>query len=326
MKVAFFTEGGWQGTVSRDHPNMRVDLAWECTMGAMHFPLLRVLDGSIAPTGDPYDLGIIIVPKKHIKEYFRYDLMDIRDTGFCKEVAIMQEGPNWFWQDWDIPTQVDYIMALHRADFILCHSESDKKYYKGLLGREDVFILPTLILDDAVDSHNLTDPDDRDGVMIGGNLVGWYNGFDSYTIASEFDTDIYAPSMGRKQDTEELVDNINYLPYLQWRDWMTELSKRKYAVHLIRNRLAGTFPLNCAFLGIPCIGHKGTDTQEICHPKLSVELGDMEHARKLAKHLRDNKQFYAHCAAVARDNFDKHYSETIFTQKWNEIMRVRRDG
>ena len=137
----------------------------------------------------------------------------------------------------------------------------------------------------------------RKGVMIGGNFVSWYGGFDSYMLGTIFDESIYAPSMGRKRSSEDNIDNINYLPYMEWRQWMIELSKRKYAVHMMRTHAAGTFSLNCAYLGIPCIGWKGLDTQEICHPKLSFELGDMETARKMAKHLADNDLFYKHCSS-----------------------------
>lgn len=34
MKIAFFTEGGYQGKVPRNHPNMRTELAWMCALNA----------------------------------------------------------------------------------------------------------------------------------------------------------------------------------------------------------------------------------------------------------------------------------------------------
>ena len=39
MKIGVFTEGGYQGKVPRNHPNMRTDLAWWCALGATHHPL-----------------------------------------------------------------------------------------------------------------------------------------------------------------------------------------------------------------------------------------------------------------------------------------------
>ena len=39
MKIAFFTEGGWQGKVPRNHPNMRTEMAWMCALDATHYPI-----------------------------------------------------------------------------------------------------------------------------------------------------------------------------------------------------------------------------------------------------------------------------------------------
>ena len=39
---------------------------------------------------------------------------------------------------------------------------------------------------------------------------------------------------------------------------------------MMRTHAAGTFALNCSYLGIPCIGYKGLDTQSTLHPDLSL--------------------------------------------------------
>jgi hypothetical protein len=79
---------------------------------------------------------------------------------------------------------------------------------------------------------------------------------------------------------------------------------------------AGTFSLNCAYFGIPCIGNAEVDTQNICHPDLSVDVSDTYYARKLAESLRDNKTFYNKCSQEAKENYHKHYSLDI----WKEII------
>ena len=56
-----------------------------------------------------------------------------------------------------------------------------------------------------------------------------------------------------------------------------------------------TDSLNCAYHGIPCIGYKGLDTQELCFPKLSVDIGDLEKAKVLSQHLKVDKHFYKEC-------------------------------
>ena len=37
MKIAFFTEMGFQGKISRTHDNMRVEFAWMCALKADHW-------------------------------------------------------------------------------------------------------------------------------------------------------------------------------------------------------------------------------------------------------------------------------------------------
>jgi hypothetical protein len=71
----------------------------------------------------------------------------------------------------------------------------------------------------------------------------------------------------------------------------------------MRTHAAGTFALNCAYLGIPCIGYKGLDTQETLHPELSVNIGDIEKANQLAIKLRDDKEFYNYCSDISKDNY-----------------------
>ena len=58
MKIAFFTEGGYQGKVSRNNQNMRTDLAWICALEADRIPLNQV-------PNKKYDLGIVIIPKQN---------------------------------------------------------------------------------------------------------------------------------------------------------------------------------------------------------------------------------------------------------------------
>jgi len=120
--------------------------------------------------------------------------------------------------------------------------------------------------------------------------------------------------MGRKQVGEEQL--LTHLPYLTWRDWITQLSKFKYGVHLMRTHAAGTFALNCAYLGIPCIGYYGLDTQEVCHPDLTVEIGDLVMAKKLIKLLKDDAIFYTKCSEAARYGYERVFSEKQFLKRF----------
>ena len=146
--------------------------------------------------------------------------------------------------------------------------------------------------------------------IIGGNMVRWYGGFDSYMVAQEFDVPISAPSMGRKIDREDELD-INHFPYMTWVDWMNNLSQFKYGVHLMPTHAAGTFTLNCAFHGIPCIGYEGLDTQDELHPHLTVSDGYIEMAKDYATELKKDDGFYKECSETSKEN----YSRSLYNEK-----------
>jgi hypothetical protein len=101
---------------------------------------------------------------------------------------------------------------------------------------------------------------------------------------------------------------------MQLNEWIYALAEFKYAIHLMPTIAAGTFAMNCGFLGIPCIGYKDADTQRKIHPSLSVEIGDLESARKLAIKLKD-KDFYDACANEAKQNYRNLISEAKFLAK-----------
>ena len=109
---------------------------------------------------------------------------------------------------------------------------------------------------------------------------------------------------------------------MNWVGWINELNKVKYGVHLMRTHAAGTFALNCAYLGIPCIGYKGLDTQEICHPDLTVEVGDLKKSKNLAKELRNNQEFYVHCSKISKQKYKQHFHENIFNTTLKEQLKI----
>ena len=297
MRVAFFTEMGFRGKVSRTHENMRTEFAWMCALEADHYNVRDIPEQS-------YNLGVVIIPKKNPD----FDLSTLKQV--CEKIAVMQEGPNWYWQDYDLHKQVWYFNTLTQADIIFTHNEADKVYYQGLTNHPDVRVMHSLMIEDAIDKEALMSAKYRGEVIIGGNFVSWYGGFDSYSVAQEISETVFAPSMGRKQAGEEQL--LTHLPYVTWRDWITQLSKFKYGIHLMRTHAAGTFALNCAYLGIPCIGYYGLDTQEICHPNLTVKVGDLVTAKKLARRLKEDENFYNKQSEVAKFNYNMAYTEQSF--------------
>jgi len=294
MEIAFFTEMGFTGKISRTHENMRTEFAWMCALNADHYHINSL-------PSKQYDLGIVIIPKKNPN----FELLKLKNI--CTKIAVMQEGPHWYFQDYSLEKQIWYFNTLIESDIIFTHNKSDRKYYEGLTEHKDVRTMKSLMIEDAIGELKKIK---RDGVIIGGNFVNWYGGFDSYMIAQEITDTVYAPSMGRKQRGEEEL--VTHLPYMNWKQWIHKLNEFKIGIHLMRTHAAGTFALNCAYLGIPCIGYKGLDTQELCHPDLTVEIGNLRGAKNLAKKLRNNQEFYVYCSNKAKNSYKNIYHESNF--------------
>lgn len=313
MRIAFLSESGFTGKIPRDYTNMRTEYAWYASLDAMHYPINKVDE-----IGSGYDIGIVIIPKKNIDVISKIDLLNhLRQK--CRRIGIMQEGPHWYFQDYPLPHQIWYYNILMAVDFILCHNPGDVKYYEGLT-KKPCYWMSSLMLTDHIDAipdseYNIPE----ESVVIGGNFCHWYGGFDSYVIADVFECPIYAPSMGRKINGEELMDNIIHLPYMSWQEWVVNLKKFKYAIHLMRTHAAGTFALNCGYWGIPCIGYKGLATQEICHPQLTVDLGDLNHARDLATKLKEEPYFYEVASDRAKHGYGT-FREEQFLNRWEKIV------
>lgn len=304
MKIAFFTEMEFHGKVPRTHVNMRTEFAWMAALNAVHYNIKDVPNRI-------YDLGITIIPKNNPQ----FDLKKLKK--YCNKVAVMQEGPYWYFQDYTLDKQINYFNTLSSADIIFVHNKADKIYYKGLTGHKDVRVMKSLMIDEAVGDIKEVE---RNGVTIGGNFVSWYGGFDSYIVASSQFDKVSAPTMGRKQEGEDQM--VELLPYMNWKQWIHKLNEYKIGVHLMRTHAAGTFALNCAYLGIPCIGYKGLDTQEICHPNLTVELGDVEHAKFLIEKLDNQKDFYYINSQVAKTNYKEKYHENIFNTTFKKQFKI----
>ncbi len=309
MKIAAFTEGGYTGQIPRNHPNMRTDLAWWCALEAVHHPFQHLP----SMQNDEYDFGIVIIPKKR-RHLIEVDLIG-QLKRVCKKIAVMQESYYNYWQDDPIDEQIWYINFLMSVDLILCHNDVDLNYYRGLTEKR-CELMPTLMIEDKIEPH-IINTDARDGVIIGGNFVWAYGGFDSYVVAKETEEQIFAPVTGRMKEEERGMD-INHLDWMYWSDWINNLSRFKYGVQL-GTPSAGTFNLNCAYHGIPCVGYNNVNTQK-CHPDLSVDVGDIGKAKSLMSKLKNNKEFYKHCSEISKLNYDKYFSEKKYINTMNKVI------
>ena len=304
MKVGFFSEAGYEGKVPRNHFNMRTDVAWVCALEAYHCPI-PMID---TIENNSFDVGVMILPKNR-KPLLDYPLLE-HYRRVCKKVTVMQESYYNYWQDSSIAEQIWYFNFLAEMDLIFCHNDVDLKYYNGLTNVRTE-LLPTVMITDDIIPRN----EWGDGVIIGGNWVKDYGGFDSYQVALEITDDITAITTGRMKNEEKNL--FKHLDWMPWSEWIKTLSQYNIGVQL-GTAAAGTFNLNCSFYGIPCIAYSNSNTQRILHPKTTVELGDVVRAKEIARKLK-NKKFYDECMKDTMNNYEKYYSEKRFLEHWKRI-------
>ncbi len=310
MRIGFFSEAGYEGKVPRNYDNMRTDVAWVCALDATHHPIakLRSLPDNL------YDVGVMILPKnrKPLLDWFPNPVLE-EYRRVCKKVTIMQESYYNYWQDSPIAEQIWYFNFITEMDLIFCHNDIDLLYYNGLTNVRTELLPSVMITDDIVRRSEW-----GDGVIIGGNWVWAYGGFDSYQVGLELTDDITAVTTGRMKPEEEQV--LKHLPWMMWGEWIDILSQFNVGVQL-GTASAGTFNLNCSFHGIPCIGYSNVNTQDILHPLTTVEVGDIDNAKHIARKLKDEK-FYNLCSETTMKRYETFYTEEIFVKSVKEIMKT----
>lgn len=304
MRVAFLTEMGFAGTIPDNHQNMRTEFAWMNALKAFHYNI------HLYDQVKDYDVVFVIFPKATVK--LNRVGVEMTTPGADKDISIygtpiietlkknnskvcyVQEGPADFFEDYDLPTQFNFYNQLAECDVIFAHNMSDIHFYKGLFPETNVHVIPSLM----VDPNILPKPEQK--TIIGGNFAHWYSGFKSYVTATEFGCDIYVPSSHCKRPGEEQVPGLKHLPWVMWNGWMEQLASFKYAVNLMPTVAAGTFSMNCAYFGIPCIGNEKVDTQRALFPDLCVDVNDVHMARHLAIQLVKDYDFYLSASSMAR--------------------------
>ena len=324
-KIAFLTEMGFSGKVPVNHPNMRTEFAWMHALNADHYSIHSFRDVKdydhvfmIFPKGKTFlsaEGSRLIQGENPVSNLLSSDFVDVLKRN-NKKVCYVQEGPHWWWNDYELQDQVNFYNMLAKVDKIFAHNYSDLNYYAGLLPEKDISLIPTLMIEDSIKDIEWR-PEER--AIIGGNFARWYGGFESYIVAQEFKVPIYGQTSHAMRDHEDQL--IYHLPRVMWTDWIKQLSTFKYAIHLMPTVAAGTFSLNCSYLGIPCIGNEEVDTQSYCQPDLAVAVKDVITARLLAKQLVEDKDFYEHCSKEAKANYRKYYGLEV----WQSQMKIRLD-
>ena len=319
------SEMGFNGKIPSNHTNMRTEFAWMYALDANHTYIrdyINVKDQDhvflIFPKGE---LNLNTVGAKLNNKTNSWT--DLLGSDFIKvlksnnkKVHYIQEGPTWLFNDYEIVDQFNFYNNLSECDSIFAHNEYDAKFYKGLFPIKQINVMPTLLIDELLKDIK---PNPKEKVIIGGNFARWYGGFQGYLVADEFKVEKWTQESHAKREYEDQIDDLNHLPRLNWINWMKELSTFKYAIHLMPTIAAGTFSLNCAYFGIPCIGNEKVDTQNICHPQLSVDVDDIEKARFLAKKLKEDKDFYDECSKTSKLIYKNQYT----IEKWKSKINLK---
>jgi hypothetical protein len=325
MRIAFLTEMAFQGKIPVNNLNMRTEFAWMYALDADHhsiYSLENVRDYDhifvIFPKGKTFlsaEGSKLINGENPVSGLLNSNLIEIlKKTN--KKVYYVQEGPHWWWNDYEVLDQVSFYNMLAKVDKIFAHNHSDLNYYAGLFPEKNISLIPSLMIEDSIKDVEWK-PEDK--AIVGGNFARWYGGFESYIVAQEFKVPIWGQTSHAKRDNESQL--IQHLPRVMWTDWIKQLSTFKYAIHLMPTVAAGTFSLNCSYLGIPCIGNALVDTQNYCQPELAVEVQDVMVARELAKQLVEDRDFYEHCSKEAKQNYQKYYALEV----WKEQIKMRLD-
>ena len=322
-KIIFLSEMGFTGEVPATHPNMRTEFAWMHALDARHAPIYLYEDVK------DFDFVFIIFPKgktflsaegsklvsgeNPVSGLLASNFIDILKQN-NKKVFYVQEGPHWWWNDYEVVDQINFYNMLAKVDAIFAHNYSDLNYYAGLFPNKTIMLIPSLMIEDSIKDVEWK-PEEK--AIIGGNFARWYGGFESYLIAQEFKVPIWGQTSHATRNNEDQL--VKHLPRVMWLDWIKQLSTFKYAVHLMPTVAAGTFSLNCSYLGIPCIGNGLVDTQAYCQPELAIEVQDVMGARLLAKQLVQDKDFYEQCSKEAKENYQKYYALKV----WKEQMKAK---
>ena len=60
----------------------------------------------------------------------------------------------------------------------------------------------------------------------------------------------------------------------------------------------------------------------MCFPQLSVDVEDIDKARKIAIRLKEDKEFYEMCSITAKHNYEAFFNVERFKKKFNGEITI----
>ena len=310
----FCTELGFRGKLPEQHTNLRALEVWIKFLDAYHLNLFETLANK-----DTYG-GIcwLVIPKgiPAIQQIVSIDpnvVLNLK-TKFDK-VYCIQEGETTWFSKMNVGAQLWIHQQFSNSDRIYTQNEYDIKYLRGVYPKNNIHLIMSIMDDSIINPTNFL-PKEELGI-IPGPMIDEYLGFNNGMLFKNLNTKFEIPPMAMSRmptDSYEYMDIFDgkYLEYMDWLNWMYNLSKYKYGMFMVTAIGAATFPMNLGYHGIPCVGDNRADTQKNIFPDLSVDYLDYESAFKKMKHLIEDKVFYNEMSIKAKELYNHIYTKSNF--------------
>ena len=315
MNIKYATsEMGFEGYFPVNYPNLRVLETQLLYLEAYHLPIQKIFNEGKTYKGSLlYNIGKGGFEKPYISDLYHnyHNVVGLLQEKF-DEVYIYQDGEIGWWNQVDTRLQAWWYNQLRAANGILVPNSTDIPFYKGLFPDKEIKVIRSVMTDEGLDKTKFKPQENR--TIVTGPLTREYNGFSQVLIAHNADMPIDIPPMGESRmpkDSWEMAPNlgINYLNYMSWVDWMYNLSRYKIGYMMSAATASGSFALNCAYLGIPCIGDKRADTQSILFPDLAVDVFDNKKALDLTIKLKNDLDFYIEVSNKAKRLYKQEFTK-----------------
>jgi len=325
MNIKYSTsEMGFEGIFKPTYPHMRVLETQLMFLNAYHIPINKLLSEKKLYDGELlFNIGKGGFDKPYIKflyENFNNTTLTLKQ--YFSKVYIYQDGEIGWWNQVDTKLQVWWYNQLQDADAIFVPNNTDINFYKGIFPNLKIQVIRSVMTDEGLDQNKFLPKEDR--VIINGPMTPEYNALSQIILAHNTGMQIDIPPMGESKmpkDSWEMAPNlgINYLQYMSWTEWMYNLNRYKIGYMLMPAMASGSFALNCAYLGIPCIGDKRADTQRILFPDLAVDVFDNKKALELTFKLKEDLDFYNKVSTLAKQRYKEEFTKEKMINILNEI-------
>jgi hypothetical protein len=320
MNHYFCTELGFEGKIPPTFTNLRTLETWIKILDATHLNIYQTLKSNLKYDG----ICWVVIPKGYHNKpdhpLVNHDIIGILKAKF-NEVYCIQEGETTWWSSKSVQTQVWIYNQFAQSDRIYTQNPYDQKYLKGLFPNKQIFIIRSMMDPEILLTLNNL-PTQTERAIIAGPLTNEYLGFNSNLLFQMCDIPVDIPPMGESRMPKDSINmaepiGANYLPYRMWKEWMEHLPQYRYGMFMVSAIGAATFPLNCGYFGIPCIGDNRADTQKLLFPDLSVDYLDYENALKKLKKLKTDSIFYKDVSQKSKEMYHEHFSKDTFIKLLN---------